>query len=333
MKWRELSVVVIGASLAALCACTATVTGSGSAGPTPAGATATRSKHDAPPYRAPRTVIGNPRTVDLCSGISPGRFARFGDVSPTFPVTPVECWFWVTPPGAESDVRMTAYVYGEGAYGDTEFSTRTVAGQTVYFYPFAARYCRAMIATADVAIGVEADDRGGRLPEARVCAMRDALLGQMLAAVNAHRLRHREYVSNSLTGVKMCDHLNDKFTFSDASLLELLDTGYGNGCSLVNDVYSIDIWVGLQPPPVRPGPDGKLLNLHGHEIVQPAKADPTYCEITAQQDLLPGAELAETIRASAEIEHARPGLASGDRLCADVAGEVVVQFLQATGRI
>jgi len=313
------------ASVAGLCACTATVAGSGSAGPTP-----TRSKSEAPPYRAPKTAIGDPRTVDLCSAISPGRFAKFGDVSPTVPMTPVECEFWVTPPGANSDVHMTAYVYGERAhYSET---VKTVANQTVYVYRFGGRHCQAAVVTVDVAIGIDADDHNGRLPATQVCAMRDVLAEQVAAAVNAHRFRHRAYGSNSLTGVKMCDHLTDKFTFSDASLLVLQDTGYGNGCNLVNDVYSIDIWVGLQQPPVRPGPDGKRLNLHGHEIVQPTEADPTYCEITAQQDLVPGADLAETIRASAEIEKVRPGLASGDKLCTDVAGAVVVQFLTATGR-
>ena len=313
------------ASVAGLCACTATVAGSGSAGPTP-----TRSKSEAPPYRAPKTAIGDPRTVDLCSGISPGRFAKFGEVSPTFPGTPVACWFWVTPPGANSDVHMTAYVYGERAhYSET---VKTVANQTVYVYRFGGRHCQAAVVTVDVAIGIDADDHNGRLPATQVCAMRDVLAEQVAAAVNAHRFRHRAYGSNSLTGVKMCDHLTDKFTFSDASLLVLQDTGYGNGCNLVNDVYSIDIWVGLQQPPVRPGPDGKRLNLHGHEIVQPTEADPTYCEITAQQDLVPGADLAETIRASAEIDKVRPGLASGDKLCTDVAGAVVVQFLTATGR-
>lgn len=287
------------------------------------------------PYQAPQTKIGNPRTVDLCSGIKLHRFAKYGDVSPTVPVTPVDCWFLVTPPGAKADVRMSAYVYGLSRYipPDSDLEPRTVSGQEVWFYPFEDHYCRAMIAADDVAIGIEADDTSDKLPESRVCAMRDTLLTQMAEAVTADRFAHRAYGSNSLTALDMCDHLNTgSFSFPDADGLELRETGYGNGCALFNSVYSLEIWIGLQPPPVMPGPHGRRLNLHGHDVIQQDPATATDCEITAQQDLVPGADYAETIEASVAVDSPRGG-SSAEALCTDVAGAVLVQFLEATGRI
>jgi hypothetical protein len=331
------------AGLVSLCACTATVTGSGSlsgtAGRTP---TPSRSTVDVPRYQAPDTAIGNPRTVDLCSAISFDRFDRYGRVGPALPVTPEDCWFYVTPPGAKSDVRMSAFVYGLSPYdaNNTDIRIRNVAGQSVYFYPFADRYCRAMIAGLQVAIGIEADDQSGRQSQAQLCAMRDTLVTQLSTAVTAHRLRHRVYGSNSLTAVDVCDQLDSgALDIPDAKDLELRERQYGEGCELDNAAYSIEVWVGLRPPPVVPGPGGKRLNLGGHAIVQPAKADPDYCAIVAQQDLVPGsgADYTETIEASAQPNTGSgtggSGAVSGEALCTQIAGAVLLQFLRATGRI
>lgn len=333
MKWRELSVVFVVGALA-LSACSTTVSGSGTAGPTPTVSTVATTSAAAPSFVPPDTALGNPRTADLCSIMQPAKFAKYGDVSPTTMRAPTDCYFWITPADAESDIGLSAYVYGAAPFdpGGKGVRSRIDSGLDVYDYPFTDHYCRAMVG---VAVGVETDDYAQHLAGLEVCAMRDTLAAQIAAGIAGHRLRHVTYGKTSLTTTNMCDYVDPTNLkgFKHATDMRLGSRAFGNECDLSNSTYWMDIWVGLEEPPVRPGPGGKRLTVQGHQFIQEYEATSTYCRVTSQQDLLPDGNYAEAVEASAELAPKRPAdVPTGSALCSQVAARLMIMFLQTTGR-
>jgi hypothetical protein len=287
-------------------------------------------------YLPPDTDIGNPRTANLCSVIAPDKLSKYGETSPTVQFSPVNCDFYVTPANASDDVEMSAYVYGPNDYDPTGtgVESRVVSGETVYAYPFTHHDCRAMISTATVVIGVQAQDYSSRLGASRVCAMRDALVAQVAAGVAKHRPRHLSYGPTSLTSVVMCDHIDVARLprFSHNTGMSVYDRAFGNECDLTNSVYWVDIWVGLHPAPVEPA-SGRRLTVGGHQIVQEFQATSTYCQVTSQQDKVPDTIYSETVEVSAELRPGHPADApNGSALCTTIAGPVLAAFLEKTGR-
>jgi hypothetical protein len=282
---------------------------------------------------APSTVIGNPRTVDVCSGLDQDALGGLGTIDSFGPTLPVNCDFYLTDPrGAQYEV--IAWVSGVFPAQGVSKTFRSVADQLVYEYEPSRTDCWSEVTGLDATITVEvvpSDD--GEMDFG--CRVRDVVADEVAASMGGHKFGHRSYAAESLTALAMCDYVQPvpPLTPRIATGLQVQDGPdgfqFGNVCGLDNPSLRIDVRVGVVPDDQ---PPAHRLTYAGHPMVQftDTSNDARECWVDSLQAHVPDEDLQEELTVHASL---RSGASlSADDLCGGIAEPLLAAVLDHMGR-
>jgi hypothetical protein len=281
--------------------------------------------------RAPtQTDIGDPVTADLCAtvGLAVFRNLRPG-LTPAF--DPVQY-----PPGCSvTESAGTAAVVQFSVFaeiGDPATvagrTTRTIAGQTIYVYPFDAvsGACPRDIKITGVLLTVDASPQGNATAdEGLSCAGTDAMANKLAAALADQQVPRLPLASPSVSVLDACAVARKAGVtgLSDFSGADILSRGFGVSCEVkpvgVFLFFNFAVADTAQPSASAP------VTVGGHQVFQ-TSARPDFCSFVSVQSTTADGRY-EEVTATSTL---RGGASVPQQLC-EQTGQALAQYLTAAG--
>lgn len=157
------------------------------------------------------SVLGDPRTIDACSLADPAALnesghGEFGRAENAGTVSLDYCLLRVRlPEGGLAQLKVGELAPAEQQQGDPV--TRNGSFDVVQDAPLPSHCARQIVFPDRTAMRVSADLLDGK-PGGRLCGLADAGTRSAVAAIDQHRVEHRDYPPNSLALVDPCSVLD-----------------------------------------------------------------------------------------------------------------------------
>jgi hypothetical protein len=332
-------------ALVLLAGCTATTGGTGHvavsavAGP-PATTSPTTSPTHTPPYQLPAGVPGSvlrgddssivedPITADLCAGIRPSTFRRWGSAYEHWFQSAGRCYYDVDTGGGAWFQLDTALVFEQDF--DMSGARRRIVqpgGETVFSFPVRGDNCeRAFLAGGYV---IETSTfAAGAVPRQSLCGAADAWLRAAIPAYVDSVVARRSLAHPSLTRFDICALVNvSKLEFL-TDMVGLRDGLVDQGGACGGSASSFSLQVQVVFLDVGQTPAGTMIDVGGQQLRRFVTAvdQRPMCELMSQQGLTADGKAHEAL----DVQFTSIAGPSAQETCS-VATEATLALLRTAG--